>query len=185
MLLIPKSKTKIGLIQTLHIKGVTRAISTNYNDRRKEYPINYTSTDRWCSGSVEETEHAWWEVTFDHWIYPTNYTFQNNEHSVVPTKWRLEGKRKNEWILLHEVTSSHIGNDDYDTFPIIVDDGPFQTFRFVSGKNAWSSNDEGYFFCIYKIEFFGMAFKYLCPFSPIKQNTFKIRYHTLFIFLML
>ena len=79
MLLIPKSKTKIGLIQTLHLKGVTRAISTNYNDRRKEYPINYTSTDRWCSYPTGEYDPEVWGIVFDHMIYITNYTLLSGQ----------------------------------------------------------------------------------------------------------
>ena len=186
MILIPESKTKTGLIQKLHINGVTSAISTNYNISRIKNPITYSSTDRWCSGPVDEYEPAWWQVTFDYWIYPSNYTFQNNDKNVIPTKWKLQAKKEKEWITLHDQQSSEIPNDSYDTFKITNNDGPFRTFRFVSGKNTWSITDESFNFCIYKIDFFGVAFKNLCPLSPyISQFKIQLNIYIIIIFFII
>ena len=163
MILIPQVKTNIGLIQQCNIHGVIKVSSTNFDNNRKENPINYTSTDRWCSNATGKNTEQWWKVTFDHWIYPTNYSISNNIYGVIPVAWKLQGKKKNNnWIDLSVIDQSPIHNNDFEVFTLDVDDGPFQTFRLISTENGINQETGERHFCIYKFELFGMAFKNFC-----------------------
>ena len=164
MLLIPQTPTTYGLIQKYKMHGVTSASSTNLEDWRTINPINYTTVDRWCSKSAGEFATSWWQVTLDYLIFPTNYSFSNSEF-VVPRAWTLQGKRKDDsWINLSVIDESPIGENASATFPIfITEDGPFQTFRFISSINSLHTENK-YHFCIHKFDIFGLAFK---PHYPI------------------
>ena len=168
MIFIPSNQTTIGLVQKCLMNANTDASSFNVNNERKENPINYTSEDRWCSAPTEEFKSEWWEVTFDHWIYPTNYSFSNNNNNVVPLGWVLQGKKKNQmWINLSVIDSSPIDNNQSEIFNITIDEGPFRTFRFLSSHNGFSGTF--YHFCIYKFDLFGMAFHNFFHFSLFKK----------------
>ena len=172
MLFIPKTQTKIGLVQKCKMKGKTRCSSFNFGLSRKENPINYDSDDRWCSGPTGEFEPEWWEVTFDHWIYPTNYSFASNDHFVPPKAWTVQGKKKDRtWVNISTVTKFHIENNKFTVIQIDYDAGPFRTFRFISNQNKLS--DKTFHFCIFKIDFFGIAFKNFCPISIFKRSYYQ------------
>ena len=181
MLLIPHEEVTRGLIRELALSGVTRSSSVNERSERKENPINYTTGDRWCSGGVNEYDPEWWMVTFDYWIYPTNYSFSNNQNDCYPHGWTLQGKKQNKWINLSTVTSSPIIEGQSHLFNIDIDDGPFQTFRFYSTHNGYSSGTKLYHFCIYKIDLFGLAFKDPCYYPP-KQKYNKNYFPFIFLF---
>ena len=174
MLLIPQKPTTQGLIQKCKMKGKTEASSTNEDENRKDNPINYESGDRWCCAPSGEFDTSWWKVTLDYWIYPTNYSILNSDFNVAPRAWTFQGKkRKNkEWINLSVVEHSTIEANSFGTLPITNDDGPFNTFRFISSLNSLHTGTN-YHFCIYKFDIFGFAFRDFCKFSGKVKSYFS------------
>ena len=167
MLIIPKERTKEGLISLYNIKGKTFASSTNQNNSRKDNPILPNSPDRWCSQLIDDKyNEESWEVRLNHMIYITNYTFvnQNNNHAV-PVSWKFEGysPKIKDWELLHVVNKSNIQVNDFDTFETLHN-GPYNSFKFTSIELGMELLTYLYSFCIYKVDFFGAAF-------PLIENT--------------
>ena len=168
MILLPQGKTRTGLLSLYNIKGITSASSTNWDPKRKDNPINMNSNDRWCSEPSGEFTPETWTVKFNHYIYITNYSFANLDAYPFPVSWTLEGySPKLGWELLHTMQESDI--NEFGTFPT-ERAGPYNEFRFVSIQNGLDRT--GYYhFCIFKVDFFGSAFK-LWPYITQHKNYF-------------
>ena len=163
MVIIPDFPSTAGLVTRHHLKGTTYASSTNVNESRVNNPIITSSTDRWCSKPTRQNTSETWGVIFDHMIYITNYTITNQNWSAYPISWKVEGfSLQRGWETISTITNSDIGSNEYGTFPT-ERPGPFQHFRFISIENGFDHIYKNYHFCLYKVDFFGVAFKMNAP----------------------
>ena len=158
MISYPEVKTRNGLISQYHLTGQPYASSTNLNDNRIYNPITPSSGDRWCSGATKKLTSETLGVVLNSYVYITNYTLVNQDDYASPISWKFEGySNKKGWELLSTIKNSNIGRGQYGTFPT-EKSGPYKHFRFVSIQNGYDYTFYNYHFCIYKIDFFGIAF---------------------------
>ena len=173
MLILPLNDPLSGLINNSYLTGKTFASSTHVNSLRKDNPILHNSTDRWCSSKTNEYDQEYWGINFDKYIYLTNITLQNS-YNLILLSFIIEGKlNSGEWKLISDVSDFGMLENESGTLNI-SDPGPFSSIKITSRKN--SKDPVGYYFCIYKVDFFGAVFsmpRHSCLLKNIKKSRFN------------
>ena len=155
MFIQPIGNSLDGLIHRSILTGTPFSSSNNKNEGRKNNPILHDVDDRWCSGFTTQYANEYWGMYFNASAYITHYTLQN-AHNIFLTSFFVEGQLNNDrWINISDITDFGIGEFEYKTVKTTYA-GPFKSINFTSRINQ--RDDNGYHFCIHKVEFFGSLF---------------------------
>ena len=150
----------VGLIKNFGLTGKTSASSTNGNDSRIINPINFSEVDRWCSlGSSNKNNPNTWKISFSKSIFITNYSLKTNIYYANQFQWIAKGKTRRGWVNISTVTSSGLGSNSIGTWPT-TNHGPFSAFKITTTENGYDTDVRKYYFCIHKIEFYGIIAPY-------------------------
>ena len=171
-----------GLIKRGYLSGNAFSISNNnYDDNRHTYPIQPNITGDWCSKSLDKHASAYWGLNFSKYVYLTNYSLQNTDRAFIKSFY-VQGKLRNgQWKTISIVKDSTAGSLDVQTFPV-TNRGPFSAINFTSTENGYYDSQQLYYFCIYKVEFFGAVLS--VPFFP-SLNHSRLKSDEIFIYLIL
>lgn len=158
MLILPNEDPLNGLIHNSFVSGITFASSTNFNENRKDCPINHSSTDRWCSGETGQKTPQYWGINLSKYVRLMYYTLKNPDNVRI-ISFIVEGRLKNsKWRVISAVDS--FGKEINEARTLKTNNtGPFTSIRITSIENPYDGY--GYYFCIQKVEFFGSAFSVL------------------------
>ena len=182
---IPTTKSDKGLINLFSLTGTTSASSTHGNSNRTKNPINPKELDRWCSNSSRDKYGAeYWEVTFNQFIYITNYTILINQGYVLPISWKVDGKNNENskgWITISTIREANLVTNSYETYNV-SNSGPFNVIRMTSLEMPLEV-DNYYYFCLWKVDFFGASFSMPCVITLKEKKIFSLKFLFITFFL--
>ena len=162
--LYPRNSSDLkGLVRTNNLECEVKTSKGRVNDNRNASPQTLVTSEAVVHVCTSNDDNSYYTFSFPGYYYQiSNYTFQTGEkwieNGLYPVHWKVEGYTGNKWVKLNEVDHPDPGMNEKktQTFDVITSKW-FKQIKFTHMGLAYSGN--GYEFCLYKVDLFGMLIK--------------------------